>query len=139
MSRNPRRTREEDELGVASLSGALHCGLVLAQVDESGSQSSPVGNALEQKLGGLVKLIVEALLADLKDISNVGHAKEVFHVVQAIGLCVSIGKLRIDLGLAKRLAGHLEVADQIVVLASPVGEFDDFKEVAGVFSLDIGI
>lgn len=94
---------------------------------------------MEQKLGGLVKLIVEALLADLEDISNVGHAKEVFHVVQAIGLGVSIGKLCIDLGLAKRLASHLEVANQIVMLASPVGEFDDFKEVAGVFGLDVGI
>lgn len=75
-----------------------------------------------------------------KDIGNVGRAEEVLRVVGPFGLGVDIGELgHVHLGLAKRLAGHLEVTDEVVVLAGTVGNLDDFNKVGGVPRLDVRI
>ena len=87
----------------------------------------------------MVKLIIEALLADVKDISDVGEAKEVLHIVQAIRLGVRVRQLRVDLWLTKCLPSHLQVPDEIILFASAVGNFDHFSIVRRILSLDIRV
>lgn len=94
--------------------------MVLAEVDQSGGKTSPVGNAGEEKLGGLVQLVLEALLSNLQDVCDVGHSKEVLHVMKTVGLGISIRQLRIDLRFTERFASHLEEANQVIVLAGAV-------------------
>lgn len=59
--------------------------------------------------------------------------------MEAIGLGIRVGQLGIDLWLAKALAGHLEVTNQIVVLVCPSRDLNDLAEVGGVLGLDIGV
>lgn len=110
---------------IASLHGALHSGLVLAQFDEGRSESRPVGDAGEEKFGGLVELVLETLLSDLEDVGDVHHTKEVLHVEQTVGLRLCASKFNVNPRLAKRLAGHLEVPDKVVVLASVICDLDN--------------
>ena len=126
-------------LSIAGLSSSIDRGLILPEVDQGSRQSRPVGNAREQDLGGIVQSILETLLADLKNVRNIGHGQEFLHVVESIGLGISVGQLCVDLGFTSRLPCHLQVSDEIVVLASPVGNFDDLGVVGGVISLDVGV
>ena len=57
--------------------------------------------------------------------------------MQPIRLGVGIRELSVDLGLPKRLARHLKVADEVVVLASMVRDLNDLDEVGGIVCLDI--
>lgn len=75
---------------------------------------------------GLVEHVRETLLSDLEDVGDVGHTREILHVVQTVGLRVCVCKFSVKLGLAERLAGHLEVPDKIVVLAGVVCDLDNF-------------
>jgi len=59
--------------------------------------------------------------------------------MEAVGLGVSVGQFGIDLWLAKGLAGHLEVANQIVVFVCPSRNLNDLVEVGRIVSLDIGV
>lgn len=127
------------DLGVACFPRALHSCLVLAEVDERRREPRPVGDACEEELCGLVQLVFETFLSNLKDIGDVCHAQKVLHVVQTVGLRISIGELGVDLGFAKRLASHLEEAHKIVMFASVVGDFDDFMEIRRVFRLNVRI
>ncbi len=126
-------------LSVARLTRALDGALVLAKVDERSRQPCPVGDAREKDLRSLVELVLEALLADLEDVRDVGHRQEVLHVVQTIRLGIGVGELSVDLRLAERLAGHLEVADEVVVLAGATCDLDDLRIVRGVLRLDVRV
>lgn len=128
-----------DLLRVAGLTRTLDGTLILAKVDESGSEARPVGNAREKQLRSLVKLVLEALLSDFENIRDVGHAQEILHVVQAIRLGVCVRKLGIDLGLAEVFTGHLKEADEIVVLAGAVCNLDELGVVGGILRLDVGV
>lgn len=129
----------DDSLSVTSFTSTLNGGLALTQVDESGSKTSPVRDTGEQQFGSLVQLVVEALLSNVQDISDVRHAKEVLHIVQAISLSIRVRQLGIDLRFAERLASHLEVTDEIVLLASTVSNLDDFGIVGRILSLDVRV
>ena len=59
--------------------------------------------------------------------------------MEAVGLGVGVRKLCVDLGFAERLASHLEVTNELVVLASMVGNLDDLCEVRGILCLDVGL
>src|SRR6202044_1490569 len=77
--------------------------------------------------------------SDFQNIRDVRHAKEVLHVVQAIGLGIRICQLRIDSRLTKRFASHLKEANKVVMLSSTIRDFDDFGEVGRIFSLDVRV
>lgn len=87
----------------------------------------------------MIQLILEALLSDFQNISYIGHAQEVLHIMETIRLCIGIRELCIDLGLAKGLACHLEETNEIVVLACTVGDLDDLGEVRWVGSLNVRV
>lgn len=131
--------RSLDVLCVTRLPGTFDCCLVLAQVDERCSQTSPVRDAGEKQLRRLIELILEALLANFQDVSNIGHAEEVFHVMQTVRLGVGIGELSVDLRFADRLASHLKEADEVVMFASVVADLDELSEVGRILGLDVGI
>ena len=125
------------DLGVAGLARGVDRGLVLAEVDEGRGEAGPVGDGGEEQAGGLVHAGLEDLLARGELIGHVGHGEEVLHVVQPVRLGVRDGELRVDLRLAQRLAGHLQVPDQVVVLAGPTGRLDHLGVVGRVVGLDV--
>lgn len=106
-------------LSVAGLPGAFHSGLVLAQVME-----------VVASLAQLEMLVKRARPSNAslrpRGCRRHRHTKEVLHVVQTVGL-LGVCKFSVNLGLAKRLAGHLEVADKVVVLAGVVCNLDKAK------------
>ena len=116
-------------LGISSLSGALHSGLILTQVDKSSSKSGPVRDAREEKFRCLIELVVEALLADFEDVGDIGHGQEVLHIMQAVRLRICVGKLGVHLRFAKRPPGHLQVSNKIVMLACTARNLDNFDKV----------
>lgn len=59
--------------------------------------------------------------------------------MQTVGASVGEGELRIDGRLAERLARHLEVADEVVVLGSPRRRLDDLEVVRRVVGLDVRV
>lgn len=59
--------------------------------------------------------------------------------MEAVGLGICVGQFGIDLWLAKALAGHLEVTNQIVVLVCPSRDLNDLAKVGGVLGLDIRV
>jgi len=60
-------------LSVASFPGALEGSLILAQVDKCSGKMCPVGNAAEEQLGSLIKLILEAFLSNNQYVCDVHH------------------------------------------------------------------
>ena len=126
-------------LGVASLTRTLDGTLVLAEVDERSRKTGPVRDAREEDLRRLVKLVLEALLANLENVRDVGHRQEVLHVVQAVRLRVRVRELGVDLGFTERLACHLEVTDEVVVFACAAGDLDDLGVVRGILRLDVRV
>lgn len=126
-------------LGVTGFASTFHGRLVLAQVNESRGKTRPIGDAGEKELGGLVQLILETLLSDLKNVCDIGHTQEVLHVMQTVRLSIGIGQFRVNLGLAKGLASHLEEPDEIIVFTSVVRDLDDLGIVGGILSLDVRI
>lgn len=101
-------------LSVASLPRALDCTLFFAEVDESGCETGPVGDAREQDLRSLSQLVFEALRARLEHIRDARHREEVLHVMESVSLRVRVREISADLGLAERLARRMEVAEEIV-------------------------
>jgi hypothetical protein len=59
--------------------------------------------------------------------------------VKAVRLGVRDGEFRVDRRLTKRLARHLEVADEVVVLAGAGSGLDDFAVVRRVLSADVRV
>ena len=59
--------------------------------------------------------------------------------MEAIGLRVCVSQFGVDLRLPKALAGHLEVANQILVLIRPSRNLNDLIEVGRVLGLDVGV
>jgi len=127
------------DLCVARLARAFDRSLSLPEVDERCCETGPVVNAAEQELGRLVELVLEALFANAEDVRYIGQGQELLHVVEAVGLGVRVRKLGIDPRLAERLAGHLKVADEIVMFAGMVRDLDDFGEVGRILRLDVRI
>ena len=126
-------------LSIACFARALNSALVLTEIDESGCKTSPVRDACEQKLRSLIELVLETLLSNLEDIGDVGHAEEVFHIVQTIRLGICISQLGVDLRLADMLPCHLQVPNKVFMLACAISDLDDFREVGRILSLDVGI
>ena len=139
MSTKMEKPWTHNVLGVASLTRTLDGALVLAEVDERGGETCPVRDACEEQLGSLIELVLETLLSDLQDVCDVCHAKEVLHIVKTVRLRVRVRELGIDLGLADVLPRHLEVANEVVVLACVIRNLDDLGEVRGILGLDIRI
>ena len=126
-------------LSVARFPRALNRTLVLAEIDESRSKTSPVGDAREEDLSSLVQLVLETLLSDFKNVRNVGHRQEVLHVMQTIRLRICVCQLGVNLRLAERLAGHLEVTNKVVGLAGATGDFDNLGIVRRILGLDVRV
>ena len=122
---------------MARLPRTLHRRLILAQINQRRRQPRPIRDARKQQLGRLVQLVLKALLADLEDVRDVRHREKVLHVVQPVRLRVRVRELRVDLGLAQRLARHLQEAHEVVVLVGVPCDFDDLGEVGGVFGFDV--
>ena len=59
--------------------------------------------------------------------------------MQTVGLCVGVGELGVNLRLTERLTSHLEVANEVVVLACVIRDLDDLSEVRRILGLDIRI
>ena len=139
MSAPPYLKPREDILSVTRFPCTLNSGLVLSQVNEGSSESRPVGNAREQELGGLVQFVVETLLTHIQDIGNVRHSQEVLHIVQPVGLGISVSELRINFGFAEGFTSHLKVADKVILLACSIGNLDEFVKVRWVPSLNVRV
>jgi len=77
-------------LGVTSLPGSIDGRLIFAQVDQGGGQSSPVRDTGEEQLRSLIQLVVETLLSDLKNVRDIRHREEFFHVVETVRLRISV-------------------------------------------------
>ena len=126
-----------DLLSVASLARTLDGALVLPKVDERSSETRPVGDAREEDLRSLVEVVLETLLSNLQDIRDVGHTKEVLHVMETISLRVRVRQLGVDLGFTESLASHLEESYEVVMLASAAGDLDDLEEVGWILGLNV--
>lgn len=111
---------DRHSLCVTRFPGTLNGSLVFTKVYESSRQACPIRNAGEQEFRGLIQLILETFLSNFQDVSHIGHAKEVLHVVKSVSLGISIGQFGVDLGFTERLASHLEEADQVIVLACAI-------------------
>ena len=82
-------------------------------------------------------MVLEALLSNFQNISDVGHGREVFNVMKKVGLSICIREFCVDLRFAECLASHLEEANKIIMLSSVIRDFDDLSEIGGILSLDI--
>ena len=56
--------------------------------------------------------------------------------MQAIGLGIRTHQLRIDSRFLKRFARRMKEANEVVVFASMIRDFDDFGRVGWIFGLD---
>lgn len=126
-------------LSVASFPSTLYGSLILSEVNQSGCQSSPVGNAREEKLSRLIQLVIEAFLSHFQDIGNISHGEEVLHVVQAIGLRVRMSELGVDLWFPQSFPGHLEVSNKVVIFIRTRCNFDNLDEVRWILRLDVRV
>jgi hypothetical protein len=61
------------ELTVASFPCPPDGSVILAQVDKCGGKMGPVGNAREEQLGSLIKLVLEAFLSNGQYVCDVRH------------------------------------------------------------------
>ena len=86
-----------------ALSTAAWFCLVLLEVDKSGRQPCPVGDASEQQFGSLYNSSSKHLLSDHENVRNIRYAQEVIHIVEAVGLSVSIRQCGINRWLAEGL------------------------------------
>ena len=102
-------------------------------------KTGPVQDAGIEQLCSLIQFILKTLLSHFEYICNVRHVQKILHVVEAVGLHICIRQLSVDLRLTESLAGHLEEADKIVVLASMVRDLNDFREVRWILCLDVRI
>jgi hypothetical protein len=59
--------------------------------------------------------------------------------MQVIGLGIRMRQLRIDCWLKKRFASHLKEANEVLIIASMIRNFDDFGKVGQIFSLGIRV
>lgn len=113
--------------------------MVLAEVDESSRQSSPVRDRSEEEFRSFVETSFESFLTSGKEVSNIGHSEKLLHVVKTISLGVRDGELSIDRGFSESLASHLEVSNEVVGLSSSRSGFDNLEVVRRIFSLDVRI
>ena len=67
------RIRGKNSLSVAGLASTLHGTLVFTEVDEGGGKTSPVGDAREEDLSGLVELVLETFLSDFQHVCYICH------------------------------------------------------------------
>jgi len=72
-------------------------------------------------------------------ISNIQSSKEIFKVMEAIGLGVGEQQVSIHLRLANRLSRHLKVSNEVLVLAGSAGDFNDILIITGIVGPDIRI
>lgn len=87
----------------------------------------------------MIELVVEALLADFEDVGDVSHGQEVLHIMEAVRFRICVGKLSVHLGFTKRPPGHLQVPNEIVMLARTARNLDSFDKVRGILGLDIRV
>jgi hypothetical protein len=59
--------------------------------------------------------------------------------VETIHLGISIRQLGVELRFTKSFARHLEIADEVVLLASTIGDLNNLKEIGGIASLDVRV
>ena len=87
----------------------------------------------------MIQLIFKAFFSDFKNVCDVSHTEEVFHIMESIRLGISISKFCINLWLPQSFASHLQESNKIVMFASMVGNFDNFRIVGRVVCLDIRV
>jgi len=126
-----------NSLSIPCFSSTFDSSLVLAQIDESSGKTSPVRDTGEKQFGGLIELVLEALLSDFQNVRDVRHTKEVLHIVQTVSLGICVRQLRVNLGLPKRFTGHLKEANKVIMFASMTGYLNNFAEVRWILSFDI--
>ena len=93
---------------------------VTFQVNQSDGQAGKVGDVVVEQLGRFVHAIVVATVADALNVSMVGAGNKLFQISQTIGPGVGVDELRLDERLARLLASHLQVADQVLPAAGAV-------------------
>ena len=82
---------------------------------------------------------MEALFTHTQHIRDVCHREEFLHVGKAVRLCEAIRIFRIDLRLARLLAGHLQEADKLLFTASALRNLDHLVKVSWVLCTHVRI
>jgi hypothetical protein len=127
------------DLDVVRLPGTFNCCLVVLQMDERSRKLGPVGDVGEENLGSLVVALLVGLVTRSLDICNIGGTQEILELGQLVGTSKAEGQGSIDRYLAESLAGHPQVLDQLLILASMSGDLNDFQKVGWVASTDVGL
>ena len=127
------------DLGRVGLAGGVDGSLVLLQLDEDRREARIVGNVVEEDLGSLIETVVVAAVTDGLDLRNVGHVDKLLEVREAVSLGKSKDELRLDVGLTRVLAGHLEVLDEVLILVEALGAADNLAKVGRVGGLDVRV
>ncbi|KAI6757104.1 hypothetical protein HG531_002929 [Fusarium graminearum] len=109
-------------LDVVGLASALDGSLVVTKMDKGSGQLSPVRDASVEDLRSLVQAFLICLVTRLLDLLETS---------------VREGESCVNSSLAVGLASHAQVFDELLVLTSVCGDFDDLKVVSGVLSLDV--
>ena len=86
-------------------------------MDKSGGQAGKVGHIVEEKLGGFVHLLIVATLSNLDDLGMVWTRDKLLKIGKAVGLGEGKDEFCLNEGLACLLASHLEVANQVLIVA----------------------
>ena len=75
----------------------------------------------------------------MKYICNIQAGKEIFKVMETIGLGKREQQVPIYLRFTNSLPRHLQVSDEIVILASPACNLNDFHVVAWIIGTDVRV
>src|SRR5271170_6919550 len=78
-------------------------------------------------------------IARRKYICNIQAGKEIFKVMKTIGLGEREQQVAIHLRFTNGLPRHLQVSDEIVILASPACNLNDLHVVAWIICTDVGV
>ena len=75
----------------------------------------------------------------MQHIGHVGHREELLHIRKAVCLGQTVRVFRVNLGLTRQLTGHLQVADQLFLTTSTLGNLDDFLKVRWVLCANVRV
>ena len=78
-------------------------------------------------------------IGKMKYICNIQAGKEIFKVMKTIGLGEREQQVAIHLRFTNGLPRHLQVSDEIVILASPACNLNDLHVVAGIIGADVRV
>ena len=123
-------------LGAVGLARALHRALVVLHVAESDGELGVVAHVVVEYLGGVEHAALVAAVADEQYLRVVGSADELLELGETVGLGVGVDELGLDEGLARLLARHLQVLDELLPVATRARHVHHLHVESGIVGLD---